>query len=130
MRTATLILTGLGLVVLTGCAMARGPDGSIIVGAKLGVLIETAEQGLIAGAAMIPGIGPMISGALVTATAGGATVGGVSKMIVNKIEKRRRNSDMAREAAEKRVAELEPLLAACPHVHVVVTPDKRPTRHS
>lgn len=107
MRTSTFILTGLNLIALTGCEVARGPDGSIIVGAKIGILVETAEQGLIAGAAMIPVVGPMISAALITATAGGATVGGVSKMIVNKIEKRRKAADIAREVAEKRVAELE-----------------------
>ncbi len=112
MRTATLILTGLGLVVLAGCAVGRGPGGEIIVGAEIGQLTDTAEQGLIMGASMIPVVGPMISQALITAGAGGATVGGVSKMIVNRIEKRRKAADIAREMAEKRVAELEAEKAA------------------
>lgn len=110
-------LAGLALV-LSGCSMARGPGGEIIVGIPVGVLVETGEQALIGAAGMIPVVGPFIQNLLLGAGASGLTVAGVSKMARVALEKRqaasleeaerkRKSSDRAREELRVEVAELK-----------------------
>lgn len=114
MRTSTLILTGIGLgvVALAGCAVGRGPGGEIIIGAEIGTAVETVEQGLILGAGMIPVVGPMIASVLSGAAATGLTVAKVQAKAKAEIERRRKNSDMAREELRVKLAAAEAKIAA------------------
>ncbi len=99
-------------MILNGCQMARGPGGEIIVGVPVGTLVETAEQAAFGAVGMIPGVGGLIQSFLAPAFAGGLTVAGSAKAARMALEKRRKKADMAREAAEKRIAELEAEKAA------------------
>ena len=100
-------LTGYVVAYMSGCSIARGPGGEIVVGFELGRMVETGEQALITGAGMIPGVGPFIQNMLIGAGASGLTVAGAMKGGRAMLEKRRKAADIARERAEKRVAELE-----------------------
>ncbi len=92
------------LLLLVGCATGRGPAGEVIIGVEVGTLTDTANQALGAGINMFaPGLGTIIAGGL--ASIGG--VAGLSKLVVNKIEKRRKAADMAREVAERALAVAE-----------------------
>lgn len=99
------------MCVATGCAVGTGPGGEVILGVEAGRLVRTAEQGMIAGASMIPGIGPLLSTVLGGAVAGGFTVKGASTAAVKMIEAKRKKADIAREQAEKKVVELEARIA-------------------
>ncbi len=104
-------LAGIALV-LSGCSMARGPSGEIIVGIPVGVLVETSEQALIGAAGMIPVVGPFIQTLLIGAGASGLTVAGAAKAGRMALEKRRKASDIAREELRVEVAELKAEKAA------------------
>ncbi len=92
------------LLLLVGCAVGRGDAGEVILGVELGIMADNANQALGAGINMFaPGLGTIIAGGL--ASIGGGA--GVSKLVVNKIEKRRKSADMAREAAERALAVAE-----------------------
>jgi hypothetical protein len=94
-------------LLLTGCAVGRGPAGEIVVGVPLGTLVDTSEQAIIGGAGMIPVVGPFIQKLLIGAAAGGATTAGVAKLVLAKLEAKRKASDIARELAERELAVAE-----------------------
>jgi hypothetical protein len=100
------LLIGAALT-LVGCAVGRGAAGEVILGVEAGRLADTAERGLIGAVGMIPGVGPALTYALGGAVAGGWTVKGGAAAALKLLEKKRKASDIAREAAEKRVVELE-----------------------
>lgn len=104
------LIFGIALL-LQGCTMARGPGGEVIIGVPVGTLVETTNQAIITGAGMIPVVGPFIQNLLLGAGASGLTVAGVAKAGRLALEKRRKQADIAREKAERRVAELEATLA-------------------
>ena len=106
-RTSVLLI-GAGVffaaLLLGGCAVGRGPAGEIVLGIEAGRLVDTVEQGIIGAAGMIPGAGPLIQQLLLSAAAGGATVAGTGKLVLNRVESRRKTSDQAREEAERDLA--------------------------
>lgn len=112
MRTSTFILSGISLIALAGCAVGRGPGGEIIVGAEIGTVVDTAEQGLILGAGMIPVVGPLLASLLTGAAASGVTVSRVTAKAKAEIERRRKNSDRERENLRVKLAEAEAKLVA------------------
>ena len=120
MKYRTLLLMGLGLVALAGCAVGRGADGAIVLGIEAGVLVETVEQGIIGAAGEIPVVGNLVRNILIGAATSGVTVAGSAKALMMRQENRRRKSDMAREASDTRVAVLEAKLEAAREREVVV----------
>jgi hypothetical protein len=94
----------LGLLLLAGCAVGRGPAGEIVIGVEAGVLVDTAEQAMIGTVGQIPVVGGLLQQILIGATAGGLTIGGTSKLLLNKLESRRKKADIARELAERELA--------------------------
>ncbi len=112
LATGLVCLLGGFLMLLSGCSIGRGHGGEFIVGVEIGRAVETGNQALFVGAGMIPGVGPFIQNMLLGAGASGLTVAGVAKAGRMAVEKRRKAADIRREAAEKRVAELEAEKAA------------------
>ena len=120
-KLVTLTLLGFSALILAGCVFVRDPiTGEIVGGIPLGTLAETGNQILGGAVGHIPVVGPFLQQAVLMATVGGVTTGGVSKMIVNKIESRRKASDMAREAAERDLAVAEAKLAAVASAAAIV----------
>lgn len=103
----TFILLAAGTCLLAGCATGRGAAGEVILGIEVGRLVETTEQALIGAAGMIPGVGPLIQTLMLGVIGSGATVAGVSKVMMNKIEKRRRAADQEREETRVELAVAE-----------------------
>lgn len=85
-----------GLLILGGCAVGRGPAGEMVWGMDMGAMAETGEQSLTA-----------ILGWALGGTAGGAgAAAGLARIFMSALEHRRKTSDQAREAAEKKTIEL------------------------
>lgn len=111
--TIGILMTGILIAMaLSGCMAARGPAGEIVIGMEVGRLVETTNQAILTGAGMIPGVGPFLQNMLIGAGASGLTVAGAMKGGRAMLEKRRKAADIAREVAERRVAELEAEKAA------------------
>jgi len=77
-------------VLLSGCAVGRGPAGEIILGVEAGQLVETAGQAVATGLnLLVPGLGAV-----------GVAIGAPILAAVRANRKRRR-ADQGRERAEK-----------------------------
>lgn len=122
MNYIKIVLWGIPLAVLAGCTVGRGPGGEIIIGMEVGVLADTLEQGVIGAVGMVPGVGPLLAKILGGATAGGVTIGGTAKLLINRLEKRRREADIAREKAERDRAVLLAQLEAQRVAHATMLP--------
>ena len=111
-----LLVVALGLAVLSvfaGCAATVDQmTGDLIWGFKVAAVVETANQAGYQLAGQIPYVGGTLQSAMLTASAGGVGVGSIMRLLSAKLEGKRKRTDQQREAAEKRVAELEAELAA------------------
>jgi len=106
------LLISLFLLVLVGCSVGRGPGGEIVIGMEVGRMVETGNQAIIAAAGMVPGIGGILQTLLIGGGTMGLTVAGGSKLLLNRIETRRRKADQSREATQLALARVEAQLEA------------------
>lgn len=111
-NTVTFILLAAGACLLGGCAVGRTASGGFVVGPEIGTAVETAEQGLILGAGMIPVVGPMIAALLTGAVGSGLRISKVAKVAAAEIERRRKNSDQIREELRVELAAVKAKLEA------------------
>ena len=106
----TVLAVIVGAVLLTGCAIGKGPSGELVIGIDVGAAPETMSElgGAIAGTFLGPQVGTLVAGVLATVLGVGGV--GIAGSKLSSREKSRRRADQSREKAEKEVVALTTLI--------------------
>ncbi len=106
----TVLAVIVGAVLLTGCAIGKGPSGELVVGFDVGTAPETVSElgGAIASTFLGPQVGTLVAGVLATVLGVGGV--GIAGSKLSSREKSRRRADQSREKAEKEVVALTTLI--------------------
>ena len=107
-RTVLAVLVG--AVLLTGCAIGKGPSGELVVGFDVGTAPETVSElgGAIASTFLGPQVGTLVAGVLATVLGVGGV--GIAGSKLSGREKSRKRADQSREKAEKENAALRAII--------------------
>lgn len=111
MKRLLIVLAPVALI-LTGCMVARGPMGEIVMGVDLGAMPESASE--VGGALASLFLGPVAGGHVATVLAtllGGGSIAVAGRKIATK-EHARKKADQGREKANAEALALRAILKA------------------